>query len=209
MRFFKPISRKQDSIVIGKIVQRQQKKKLSLALGELREHINYSLLYQNENCEWRIINKDNSEEIPVGNYIFVRTLTGFMRISPNAYSHSTLADYKKDVAYAGEILFDKDGKLVMWNNRSGTYQPDAVFFKQAKLPPECFVPEISRQLKSERLIPASILKTPKRNRLGDKYQLLRISPPPSSLREDPVESIRHFKATITPVNLLLRPIPWR
>lgn len=140
MRFFKPICRQETSPVIAKIAQRKRERSRHFTLAEIKESIGFGLLYQNENKEWRIATKHNSEEVPMGSYVFIRTMTGFTRVVPSFHgAHSILAEYRKELRYAGEVVFDHKGHLVEWNNCSGAYRPPADLFRQAGLPAEKFV----------------------------------------------------------------------
>jgi hypothetical protein len=56
--------------------------------------------------------------------IYVITANGELRIADARYRHDQLANGKL-ARYAGELIFDKDGRLKNWNNNSGHYSPCA------------------------------------------------------------------------------------
>lgn len=204
MRFFKPIIRQETNIIIEKIARRKREKSYNFTLSEVKENINHGLLYQNENKEWRIATKDNSEEVPYGRYVFVRTITGFTRVAPSFHgAHSVLAGYRKELRYAGEVIFDENGHLIEWNNCSGAYKPLARLFMQAGLPAEKFAPEPGSQspLPIKKPIEKSLKKSGTRNHLSPKYQCLRILLSPTS-EESVSSNSNHSDPISSPPRLL-------
>jgi hypothetical protein len=205
MRFFKPIYRQETSPVKAKIAQRKRERSHQYTLTETKENIDFGLLYQNENKEWRIATKHNREEVPVGSYVFVRTTTGFTRVVPSFHgAHSVLAEYRNELRYAGEVIFDQNGQLIEWNNGSGAYHPPTRLRVQANLPLEKFVaaPGSESPIFLKRTIKKIPEKTGVRHHLNGKYQSLHIAVPKNN--DEPVNSSSSYsEPTTSPPRLSL------
>ncbi len=76
-------------------------------------------------------------------YAFVTLTNGRIYVWPvkgdKDTFHRGLAEFTSEVMYAGEIMFDEDGQVIGWNNKSGNYKPLTENAGLAGLPIEAFV----------------------------------------------------------------------
>lgn len=145
MQFFKAelITRKENNKIIAKVTERLTAIKKELNTIQLKPHVKYGLLYQNETGAWRIADNHETARIPSGLYTYVCTKSGFIRLEPLLYGetkHLVLSEYAEKVRYAGWISFKKDGggEMEFWNNDSGGYKPSPHQCHQAGLPLDLF-----------------------------------------------------------------------
>ncbi len=103
----------------------------------VRESKNYKGLSLEKSPEGKWVIKDNMNNqlfepeagVP---YIFVTMPSGTIRISTRGENgHVTLSGIARYVRYAGEVIFDKNQKIVLWNNASYSYSPSPFLAFQA------------------------------------------------------------------------------
>jgi hypothetical protein len=132
------------SDLIYKIMQKREqeqrrikKRRLLEDSSQVQEAENYQglLLEKSADDKWFI--KDNVshqlfEPEPDMFYIFVTMPSGAIRISTrNQNGHVSLSGLSRYIKYAGEVSFDKNQKIISWNNASYSYSPPSFLAFQA------------------------------------------------------------------------------
>jgi hypothetical protein len=96
---------------------------------QAQEAENYLGLLLEKSADGKWFIKDNvSQQLfepePGVAYIFVTMPSGAIRISTrNENGHVSLSGLSCYIKYAGEVSFDKNQKIISWNNASYSYSP--------------------------------------------------------------------------------------
>ena len=98
---------------------------------------------------WKLSgNQVDENPTPYKGYSFVTMADGIIRVWPiigdKDTFHRGLADFAKEVRFAGEVIFDEEGNVIAWNNKSGNYKPESNNAKYAGLPMDKFEKHVGK-----------------------------------------------------------------